>query len=163
MTPTEFKRWLTAQLREIEPHIGEPPTPVFAETVATAKAYAYLLGLHDFALSLPDSELGKTPLTAANQLKRCIKALEAPAVSTDERDTFTPPEVAKLLKVSPDKVLGWIRDKQLKASNLSNGHRPRWAVSKADLELFLKTKQPEPPVTPKKKSVLRPGAVRRYS
>ena len=148
MNATEFKRWLNAQLQVIEPHIGEPPTPVFAETVATAKAYAYLLGLHDFALSLPDNELGKTPLTAANQLRRCLAALEAPPCP----DTITPPELAGILGVSADTVLEWIRSSELKASNLNKpGKRPRYVIAKDDLNEFLKRRQPEPKPTKRRK------------
>lgn len=52
---------------------------------------------------------------------------------------LTVPEVAKHLRVSPDKVLGWIRSGALRAYNVTaqeNG-RPKYRVSREDLESFL--------------------------
>lgn len=68
--------------------------------------------------------------------------------------TLSPAEVAKVLKVSHDKVLGWINSGQLKASNLNNpGARPRYAIAKDDLSEFLKRRQPAPkPAKPRKRA-----------
>ncbi|MBX3420530.1 MAG: hypothetical protein KF752_03135 [Pirellulaceae bacterium] len=53
----------------------------------------------------------------------------------------SPPEIAKQLRVSCDRVLHWINTGKLKAVNLSEGHeRPRWKVSPDDLSCFLKTR-----------------------
>lgn len=109
MTIPQFRRWLTDTLQVIEPQIGEPPAPQFAELVALAKANCYALGLHDFALSLPDDAECKSPLTAANQLRRCLQAL----------DTDSPPanggamnvaQAAGLLGVSKETVYGLCSD-----------------------------------------------------
>jgi hypothetical protein len=78
MTPTEFRKWLLAQLETIEPRIGEPPSAEWAAVVAEAKQHCYGLGFHEFVLSLPDSDTVKTPLTAANQLRRCLAQIEKP-------------------------------------------------------------------------------------
>ena len=52
--------------------------------------------------------------------------------------SITPPELAKRYGVSPDKVLGWIRNGELRAINVATkpGGRPRWRISESDIELF---------------------------
>ena len=59
---------------------------------------------------------------------------------------LTPPEVAKRLRIRPDKVLAWIRSGELTAIDVSEsqGGRPRWRVSEADLQDFLKRRQSQP-------------------
>ncbi len=162
MTLAEFRRWLTETLAELEPQVGDrTPIARCAEIVATAKHHAYDVGLHDLALSLPDSEKVKTPLTAANQLRRCLQAIEMPPA---DRDTLTPPEIAKRLKKSPDTVLAWIRSGQLKASNLSNGRKARWVITPSDLQAFLKSKQPDKAAPRQRRSKISiPGGYRRFS
>ena len=43
-------------------------------------------------------------------------------------------------------VREWIDTKQLKAANIARpgSNRPKWIVQRADLDMFLKTRQPEP-------------------
>jgi len=54
---------------------------------------------------------------------------------TDSLDPFlTPPEIAKLLRVSSEKVLGWIRKAELKAVNASEGFLPRYRIRREDLD-----------------------------
>ncbi len=62
-------------------------------------------------------------------------------------DSFlTPPEIAKLLRVSPDTVLGWIRRAELRAVNVGSGmKRPRYRVSRASLDEFLRLREVQPP------------------
>ena len=103
MNRSEFKAWLTDQLAELEPQIGERPSPNWAAVVAEAKGYCYALGLHDFALSLPDNEKVKTPLTAANQLRRCLAALDDPQPATDGA-AMSVAQAAQLLGVSTESV-----------------------------------------------------------
>lgn len=68
------------------------------------------------------------------------------ATPTKTCDTLNPPQIAKLLAVSHDTVLGWIRSRQLTAANLGqHGKRPKWIVKKDDLDRFLKGRQPESP------------------
>jgi len=65
----------------------------------------------------------------------------------DSPDSFlTPPEVAKRLRVSPDKILAWIRRGELKAVNVSNGGRPRFRISPNDLGAFLTSREVPPRV-----------------
>ena len=50
----------------------------------------------------------------------------------------TPPEVADLYAVNANKVLGWIRSGELRATNVAASliGRPRWRISPADLAVF---------------------------
>lgn len=54
---------------------------------------------------------------------------------------YTPPEVAKILKVSRDKILAWIRIGDLKAFNTSKAKRPRYRISKDAVEDFMEERQ----------------------
>jgi excisionase family DNA binding protein len=58
---------------------------------------------------------------------------------------LTPPAIAMLLRVSPDKILGWIRRGQIKAINVGNGVRPRYRVSPQSLDDFLASREFKPP------------------
>lgn len=58
---------------------------------------------------------------------------------------LTPPEIAKLLRVSPAKVLGWIRRGELRAVNLSNRDRSRYRVQQQSLDAFLEAREVQPP------------------
>jgi len=65
---------------------------------------------------------------------------------TPSSETYlTPPEIAKLLRVAPDKVLGWIRQAELRAVNVGNGNRPRFRVSPEALDTFLQAREVQPP------------------
>jgi hypothetical protein len=63
------------------------------------------------------------------------------AVDTPARG-LTPPEVARLLRVSPDKVLLWIRQGLLGAVNTSSRAcgRPRYVVLPRHLDEFVNAK-----------------------
>ena len=53
---------------------------------------------------------------------------------------YTPPEIAKMLHLSHEKVLTWIRLGELKSRNLRtarHGQRPRYVVLHTDLMAFL--------------------------
>ena len=65
---------------------------------------------------------------------------------TDSLERYlTPPEIAKLLRVSSEKVLNWIRKAELKAVNVSDGFRPRYRIRREDLDLFLRSREIQPP------------------
>lgn len=148
MTKDDFKKFVVDRLSEIEPTIGEPASPALAALIAECKATAYRLGLHSLAYQLPDSEDLKTPLACSNSLRLCLAALGTEPAPV-EGDTLNPPEISKQLRVSADTVRSWIATRQLKASNLASGKRPRWVVRKADLQEFLATRQPQPLLTRK--------------
>jgi hypothetical protein len=51
---------------------------------------------------------------------------------------LTPPEIGRRLRVTPERVIGWIKSGQLRACNVGDGAiRPRWRIAAADLETFL--------------------------
>jgi excisionase family DNA binding protein len=62
---------------------------------------------------------------------------------------LTVPEVAKLLRVRPDKVLSWIRSGRLRGYNITereNG-RPKYRINQSDLDVFAQQRaitQPAP-------------------
>ena len=66
-----------------------------------------------------------------------------------EREFYTPPELGREWGTGSDKVLGWIHSGELPAVNFaaSVGGRPRWRISRADAEQFLRSRSstPAPP------------------
>lgn len=91
---------------------------------------------------------------------KITRQLLAECLTTFTPETLTPPQVARRIKKSPDYVRDCIRRGQLKASNLGKG-KPRWVVTPADLDQFLKGKQPETPV--KRQRRIKSGSYKRYS
>lgn len=72
---------------------------------------------------------------------------------------LTPPEISKILRVKPDKVLCWIHRGELKAVNVGNGiRRPRYRVSQESLDAFVKSRevQPPPPVQRRRRNAMPP-------
>ena len=63
---------------------------------------------------------------------------------------LTPPQVAKQLGVSPDKIRAWIDKGELNATNVATGKagRPRYRISETDLADFQKKRQPSKPPPP---------------
>jgi hypothetical protein len=71
---------------------------------------------------------------------------------TQEKFSYTPPEVAELLTVAHEKVLYWVNSGELKARNLrtaKTGQRPRYQILHADLMAFLDSRlvKEHPPKT----------------
>lgn len=59
--------------------------------------------------------------------------------ATRIRKKLTPPDIAKAWGVSPDKVLAWIRNGELKAINVATKvglSRPRYKIDPKDLAAF---------------------------
>ena len=51
---------------------------------------------------------------------------------------LSPPQIARMLRTSPDKILLAIREGRLKAINLADSEsRPRWKIAPADLQRWL--------------------------
>jgi len=57
---------------------------------------------------------------------------------------YSPPEFAELLGTTPDRVRFWIDSRQLRASNVAEGKRPRWKISADDAERFLESRANRP-------------------
>jgi hypothetical protein len=68
-------------------------------------------------------------------------------MKTDADYFLTPPEIARRLHVSPEKVLGWIRRAELTAINVSSASRPQYRVSPKAFESFIRSREVTPPPT----------------
>ena len=70
-----------------------------------------------------------------------------------ERTYLTPPQIAEQLGVAHEKILNFIRTGELRAIDLSScrGSRPRWHISREDLESFLARRAATPSPAPKRK------------
>lgn len=58
------------------------------------------------------------------------------------KEQLSPPEIAKLLKISRNRVIDWISSGQLAAENVGSevALRPRYKVAKADLITFVQAR-----------------------
>lgn len=67
---------------------------------------------------------------------------------------LTPPQVAKRLGVTHDKILVWIHRGEMRAVDVSTtrGGRPRYRVSEEDLEDFLDRRAVTPPPSKQRRS-----------
>jgi hypothetical protein len=72
---------------------------------------------------------------------RTILAAMIQSLPDDPKALLNISDIVELLSVSPATVTGWIETKQLKASNLSKSHRPRWVIQRVELDRFLKFRQ----------------------
>ena len=72
----------------------------------------------------------------------------------DAATYLTASETSRLLRVRESKVLAWIRAGELSAADLSEhpgrGHA-RWRIARADLDEFLRSRQPTPKARPTKR------------
>jgi excisionase family DNA binding protein len=78
---------------------------------------------------------------------------------------LTPPEVAKLEKVSDDKVRLWISNGELKAHNAAADRkkRPLWRIDPADLAAFRAARSATPtPSQPTRNRRQKPSSVREF-
>ena len=71
------------------------------------------------------------------------------SAATATRRYLSPPAVAQTLGVNESKILGWIRNGELRGVNVAQNRngRPRWRVSQEALDAFLAARSPQP--TPK--------------
>lgn len=88
----------------------------------------------------PESEV---PDAVVNDVRTAI----ATVLATQSKGTITPGDLAERWGISPDKVLNWIRNGDLKAVNVAttmNG-RPRFRITDEAIEDFQTRRQPVPP------------------
>jgi len=66
---------------------------------------------------------------------------------------LTPPEIARRLRVKPEKVVGWIRQGELRAINVARrgSRRPRFRIQQTDLEDFLLGRSVKPRTKPQRR------------
>ena len=78
-------------------------------------------------------------------------------------ESFTTAEVAARWKTNRDKVLGFIRDGELPAINLSRGsERPRFRIRREDLETFEKSRLVASPTKPTQRRRSANSSVKEY-
>src|SRR4051794_24091311 len=67
--------------------------------------------------------------------KRLVEAyvggMSQRGLSNELAQFLTPPEIAKVLRVSYEKVLGWIRRGELEAVDVGNKLRPRYRIARS--------------------------------
>jgi hypothetical protein len=66
---------------------------------------------------------------------------------------WTPPELAKLLRVSPEKIRSWLKSGLLKGINTANHEcrRPQWVILPHHLAEFEQRRSSAPPPKPKRR------------
>jgi excisionase family DNA binding protein len=62
----------------------------------------------------------------------------------DTATFLTPPEAGKIVRVSEEKIVVWIRAGKLPAANVSEGRVPRFRIHKDDLAAFLRSREAVP-------------------
>jgi hypothetical protein len=79
-------------------------------------------------------------------------------------NVYTPPEVGRMLRVKPDKVIRWIRAGELIASNLAERAtgRPRWRITQEALDEFLRRRRAVSRANPVTRRRKREAEVTRY-
>lgn len=135
MTATEFRDWLLAQLANVKPTAREPATTEHAELVAEAKQYCFELGMLDFALSLPQEPV-KTPLSAAIQLRRCLRELSAPSESVNS-EYLSVKQAAQAFNMSERALYRLCKDGSIISSRYGKAIR----IKRADLDGFFAGRQ----------------------
>lgn len=121
-----------------------------------------VLKLYDTYLKYTSNNAVAASLTLADLMQRTLLAKTAepmakpaaePAEATDNRPMMVP-EVAKFLRVRPDKVLSWIRSGRLRGYNVAEHEtgRPKYRVNPEDLEAFMLMRVPIQP-TPRGRPV----------
>ena len=172
-----FSKWLQTQLDELDVletiylELDDPGDTV-EWIVRQASDRACRLGLADLykqSLGIRQNSLKE----ARWYLSQCLAATHEPRQELPDGDAYQPteaascgdmtharqtilldhplsvPEVAKFLRVRPDKVLSWIRSGRLRGYNVAereNG-RPKYRVNPDDLEAFMQQRaitQPAP-------------------
>lgn len=73
---------------------------------------------------------------------------------------YTPPEIAKLLKISPESVIAMIRRHELTGFDLASpgSSRPRFRITEAALQDFIARREIKPP-TPTTRRPRKPATV----
>jgi excisionase family DNA binding protein len=77
-------------------------------------------------------------------------AVDTPATAATGRRGYTPNELARLLRVSPDRVRGWIARGELRAVNMAEVRcgKPRYVVLPHHLAEFERRRTAAPPPKP---------------
>jgi hypothetical protein len=111
----------------------------------------------------------------ARALRTLLRAVRRPQRGRNQGDQceggavviqtkLTPPQVAKLWGVSPEKVIGFIRRGELRAVNLASrlGGRPRYRIDPRDMEAFERARTAIPKLSPRKRKAPPPEFIEYY-
>ena len=143
MTINGYRRWLKTQIVALdddsESAIDRADETV--EIIREAEKIAIELGLPDIARHCTKVTTTMLALRPARLfLCECLAMVQKPAraVVSAANQPLTVPEVAKLLRVRPDKVLSWIRSGRLRGYNVAEREhgRPKYRISPEDLQAF---------------------------
>jgi excisionase family DNA binding protein len=128
------------------------------KAAARRKAAAYAGGPEEIALAAAErqaKDLIGLFLVAVAGLADQVSAITPSSKPTtgSNRETYTPPQLAKKLGIGEDKVRSWIRDGSLKAPDVSKkrGGPPRYLITQDAVDAFLKNRQVEQPVAAPRK------------
>lgn len=151
MTLRQLRCWLTEQLKEAEPLDRESDLQDPNHIALTAAKKLSLHGCGSGEL-LTRAWAVETPQECAAVLADCLAAL--PDDGPIDPNALCPSDVARMLGVSQDTILGWIHDHELVASNIASrvSNRPRWIIAKDALDTFLRNRQQEPQATATRRS-----------
>jgi hypothetical protein len=85
------------------------------------------------------------------------------ATATSKRK-LTPPELARLWGISPDKIAAWIRSGELRAINAARDrrNRPRYLIDLADVAAFEQTRTVIPKVPAPRRRPARPTDIHEF-
>ena len=78
---------------------------------------------------------------------------------------FAPPELASRWGISPEKVIAWIRNGELRAIDASSRRgqgRPRFLIDEADIAAFERSREVVPVVKSTRRKRRPPGLVRHF-
>ena len=85
---------------------------------------------------------------------------------TTLRKKYTPPQLAEMWGISPDKVVGFIKAGELKAIDISSNRgsvRPRYLIDQRDIEVFELARAVVPPAAKtKRRPRRRDPAIKEY-
>jgi len=104
------------------------------------------------------------PDDAAALLRYCLSCVLEEEMPTQATHAFlTPPQIARILRVRPDKVRAWIRRGRLRASDMAEnrGGPPRYRVEWSDFHDFIQNRLVQP-LTPRRRSRPTPEGVTEY-
>jgi excisionase family DNA binding protein len=127
--------------------------PVNGIVIALYDEYLKLTGDNGAAASLTLADVMQSGMDAqvqaASEPAAVVNKMVALAVARAIDRPMTVPEVAKFLRVRPDKVLSWVRSGRLRGYNVAekeNG-RPKYRINPEDLAAFAQQRtitQPAP-------------------
>jgi excisionase family DNA binding protein len=134
-TLAAYRKWLSqafdAVKRWLEQELDESDEQFCAAVVNRASKLARRLGAGHIAAPHVEKSSHEHAMALLGRLLAWIKA-QKPTGS------WTTDSIAKWMKVSPDKVRGWIRSGELKATNVAKpGNKPKYRIDPADFDSFL--------------------------